>query len=174
MRTLIRMKTFETNSSSTHTLVIPRSIEKHNKLKYFKFHTGEYGWGFDSHVLCDYLWTAILLMSGDEEYRIKNGLPTTEEWEEKIKKALSPYFEEVEFEYPTVDSWGWFNNCDIDHQSWYEALQMLKDVWKDEDLLVNAVLEGTAFTGNDNSSPEDNPYREEIENCGNSGNYEVY
>ena len=170
MRTLIRMGTFETNSSSTHTLVIPRSIEKHNKLKCFKFHTGEYGWGFDEYKLSDYLWTAIMLL---DEYGGGYDLPSKEEWKEKIIEVLSPYYEVVEFEPTYRDEWG-LRNCSIDHQSWYGALQMLKDVWEDENLLVNAILEGTAFTGNDNSYPEDNPYREEIENCENSEEYKVY
>ena len=166
----VRRGTFETNSSSTHTLIIPKKVEKPGKSdRTFTFSTDEYGWSFETHSLADYLWTAILVT---EDYHDSYGLPSVEEWKERITEVLSPYYSMVNFEIPERDSWGDYYTCSIDHQSIDEAIDMLQDVWNDNDLLLNAILSGTALTGNDNS--ESISQEEYIEDCRDSGEYEIY
>lgn len=165
----IRRGTFETNSSSTHTLIIPKKIEKPSKSGMtFTFNTDDYGWSFNTHPLADYLWTAILVT---EDYHDSYSLPSVEEWKERITEVLLPYYSAVDFEMPGRDSWGDLT-CGIDHQSLDNAVDMLQDVWNDNDLLLNAILSGTALTGNDNG--ESLSQEEYIEECENSGDYKIY
>ena len=52
----IRSSVFETNSSSTHSIAIPRSSPL---IKGIAFQIGEFGWGFNSVDPADYFYTAI-------------------------------------------------------------------------------------------------------------------
>ena len=52
----IRNGVFETNSSSTHSIAIPRSC---NNINYISFHIGEFGWEWEEANPADYFYTAI-------------------------------------------------------------------------------------------------------------------
>lgn len=74
MRT-IRSNVFETNSSSTHSIAIPKSCEANN---FISFHVGEFGWGWNEVDPADYFYTAI--------YETSN---TGEELKQKLDKLSS-------------------------------------------------------------------------------------
>ena len=61
----IRKGTFETNSSSTHSLAIPKDSVKYPKS--ISFHLGEFGWGWEEEDPADYLYTAICTASETNE-----------------------------------------------------------------------------------------------------------
>ena len=52
----VRKGVFETNSSSTHSIAIPRDCGATN---YVSFCDGEFGWGFSQVDPADYFYTAI-------------------------------------------------------------------------------------------------------------------
>ena len=60
----IRNSVFETNSSSTHSIAIPRSCDNVN---YISFHIGEFGWEWAEVDPADYFYTAIYETSGSED-----------------------------------------------------------------------------------------------------------
>ena len=52
----IRSNVFETNSSSTHSIAIPKNCEATN---FISFHVGDFGWGWEEVDPADYFYTAI-------------------------------------------------------------------------------------------------------------------
>ena len=75
MKRQIRRGVFETNSSSTHSIAIPKRCTKTN---YMSFNIGEFGWGWDEVDPADYLYTAIYELAETED-----------EAKEKIEKHFS-------------------------------------------------------------------------------------
>lgn len=126
MNITVRHGVFETNSSSTHSIVIskkavtelPKSIE---------FCQGDYGWEFERYSLPNYLYTAIC---------------NRDEYIEKLKSVLDKH----NIEYTFDDSYDGY----IDHES--ELEDFLEAVFSDEDLLLRCLFGDSAvYTGNDNS-----------------------
>ena len=153
---LIRPKTFETNSSSTHAITIPRKIDKNLKgmRPSIYFHIDEFGWGYGKHELKDYIWTAICDIYLDH-YK---------EYKQKIINILSPYYNKIEFEEPTFDEsydddgnlkWRYLDSMQgyVDHC--HELTEFLEELFGNEELFVNAILEGYVRTGNDNDDGYD-------------------
>ena len=179
----IRRGTFETNSSSTHSIVIPRKKESISTGDNFVFNTGSYEWEFGRYDFADYLWTAILQISNYHED--KSGsvyvnpwskqrfeIHSIDEWKEKIRNVLSPYYADIIFKMPKVDDWG-YEDCSIDHVS--ETMELLDKLYDDEELLLNSILYGEVFTGNDNCYEEEQIYDEEIQEYeDDEDNYYVY
>lgn len=150
----IRYGSFETNSSSTHAITIPRKIDK-NLLKGVRpsvyFHIDEFGWAYGKHELKDYIWTAICDIY-PKEYK---------EYKQKIINILSPYYKKIEFEEPTFDEhydedgnleWKYLDSMQgyIDHC--HELKDFLDEIFENEELFINAVLDGYVRTGNDNAN----------------------
>ena len=81
----IRNGVFETNSSSTHSIAIPRSCDKQN---YISFRIDEFGWGFDEVNPADYFYTAI--------YETSSTISEAEEKVEKLKDILMVIYVSVE------------------------------------------------------------------------------
>ena len=167
---LIRRETFETNSSSTHAITIPRKIDK-NLLKGVRpsiyFHIDEFGWAYGKHELKDYIWTAICDIY-PKEY---------EEYKQKIINILSPYYKKIEFEEPTFDEhydedgnleWKYLDSMQgyIDHC--HELKDFLDEIFENEELFINAVLDGYVRTGNDNA---DGYYLDELDDDPNYYHY---
>ena len=167
---LIRRKTFETNSSSTHAITIPRKIGK-NLLKGVRpsiyFHIDEFGWAYGKYELKDYIWTAICDIY-PKEY---------EEYKQKIINILSPYYKKIEFEEPTFDEhydedgnleWKYLDSMQgyIDHC--HELKDFLDEIFENEELFINAVLDGYVRTGNDNA---DGYYLDELDDDPNYYHY---
>ena len=142
----IRSGVFETNSSSTHSIVISKAPAK-NFPKHITFHAGEYGWEnaiVDSNG--DYLFTAIL-----------DGNPTKlYDRLHRLCERLTFLGIEAKFYFPPYrfcHGYGCFEDCYIDHG--YECDQFIEAVLTDADLLSRFLFgDSCIYTGNDNQDPD--------------------
>lgn len=143
----IRYNTFETNSSSTHSLAVPKKVE--HIPSDVRFHFGEFGWGREDDIdPADYLYTGIVTNS--QEVREKY-LPKLKEVMErnniKAKYAnyeVSSYKCEDGTMYRYVDS----NYGYVDHSE--DLVQFLEWLFEDDDRVLRFISDGLVFTGNDN------------------------
>lgn len=146
----IRNGVFETNSSSTHSIAIPKSCDNVN---YVSFHIDEFGWEWREADPEDYFYTAI--------YETSNSASEVEEKIERLKSILDSHgigyrFGEVEYhiwhsdyankDYLSLD-YGY-----IDHGN--ELKEFVDELLDDGDKLVRFLSMGFVFTGNDNSDAE--------------------
>lgn len=147
----IRNGVFETNSSSTHSIAIPRSCDKSN---YISFHIGEFGWGWEEVDPADYFYTAIYETSETKE-EVKEKI-------NKLKDILNTYG--IEYHFGKANAHAWrsdYTNKDyyslddgyIDHG--YELKDFVNELLHDDEKLVRFLSRGLVFTGNDNSSTEE-------------------
>ena len=145
MKRQIRSSVFETNSSSTHSIAIPRSCVTTD---YVSFRTDEFGWGFEEVDAADYFYTAIYETSETEA-----------EVNEKIKR-LKNILDEHGIDYKlrkpkthtsTYENKDYFylDNGYIDHG--YELREFVDELLNNGDKLVRFISGGLVFTGNDNS-----------------------
>ena len=151
MKRQIRNMVFETNSSSTHSIAIPRDCKATNNVN---FYIGEFGWEWEEVDAADYLYTAICDMAKTES-----------EAKEKIEKIKSVLEERgIDYHFGRVESHIWhddYGNKDyfcldngyIDHG--HELKDFVDELLNDEDKLVRFLSGGLVFTGNDNSSTEE-------------------
>ena len=143
----IRYNTFETNSSSTHSLAVPKKVE--HIPSDIRFHFGDFGWKLEDCIdPADYLYTGIVTNS--QEIREKY-LPKLKEVMErnniKAKYAdyeLSNYKLEDGTSYSYVDS----NYGYVDHGE--DLAQFLEWLFEDDDRVLRFISDGLVFTGNDN------------------------
>ena len=147
----IRNGVFETNSSSTHSIAIPKSCDNVN---YISFHIDEFGWEWREADPEDYFYTAI--------YETSNSASEVEEKIERLKSILDSHgigyrFGEVEYhiwhsdyankDYLSLD-YGY-----IDHGN--ELKEFVDELLDDGNKLVRFLSMGLVFTGNDNSDAEE-------------------
>jgi hypothetical protein len=150
---LVRPKAFETNSSSTHAITIPRKLDKslYGIRPYIYFGIDEFGWSYDKYDLTDYIWTAICDIYPQDE--------KINEYKQKIINILSPYYKEIEFEEPKWEEdyddegnlkWRYLDSMQgyVDHAN--ELTEFLDEIFENEELFLNAILSGYVRTGNDN------------------------
>lgn len=146
MRT-VRYNAFETNSSSTHTMLIPAERpEAVPKCVSFRFDS--FGWGTGDANPRDYLYTAIYCYYTQEE---------AEEKVNTIKHALDAVGIYYDFEEPKFDSYTlsngevdrYLDNGSIDHSD--DLGEFLDEVFSSDDTLVNFIVGGIVGTGNDNT-----------------------
>lgn len=148
---VIRNKIFETNSSSTHVITIPKKVDDSLKERREKitFNIGDFGWSYEKHDLPDYIWTAICSVYSNEY----------EEYKQKIINMLTPYYKQIEFEEPHfiesynedgILDWKYLDSMQgyVDHAG--ELKDFLSEIFNDEELFINAILSGYVRTGNDN------------------------
>lgn len=147
----IRSNVFETNSSSIHSIAIPRSFPF---CRYITFRIGEFGWGWDEVEPSDYFYTAIYETSDTKE--------EVEEKIEKLKDILNSHHIEYDFEEANAKTWhSDYSNRDyysledgyIDHGN--ELKDFVTELLDDGDKLVRFLSGGLVFTGNDNSNTEE-------------------
>ena len=140
----IRRGTFETNSSSTHSIAI--SKKKVNVLvgTCINFYIGEYGWEENEYSFSDYMYTSLLYNNDKESI-------------EKLKSILDKWGVKYKFQTPKWSYYGdnqeekYLDNGYIDHGS--ETFSIMREILNDEDLLARALFgDSTVYTGNDNSS----------------------
>ena len=140
----IRKGTFETNSSSTHSIAISKNKINIPTGSYINFRIGEYGWEESEYSFPSYMYTS-LLYNNDIE-----GL-------EKLKSILDKWGVEYSFQDPIWHYYGedkWLDNGYIDHGG--ETYSIMKKILADEDLLARALFgDSSVYTGNDNSSEND-------------------
>lgn len=142
----IRNGVFETNSSSTHSIVIPKKTDKTSQ--YIEFHIGEYGW--ENEKVCDtasYLYTAILCLDiTKKEIDMMLG---------KLKAVLIENGIGFSFEKPVFDEdyyegnyYYILKNGRIDHCG--ELREFVNVILDNEDMLLRYLFDGVVYTGNDN------------------------
>ena len=145
----IRNNVFETNSSSTHSIAIPKSCESNN---FISFRVGEFGWGWEEVNPADYFYTAIYETSSTEK-----------ELREKLNKfcnilesrGISYELYPVKYHTSMYDGVGYLSLDDgyINHGS--ELTDFVNELLNDGDRLVRFLSRGLVFTGNDNSDAEE-------------------
>ena len=148
----IRNGTFETNSSSTHAIVINTNSKDLPGHFYFGF--GEFGWEASTDVPADdYLYTAIMNVYDKDE-----ALAYCKYIEDTLAKHdVTCTFKEPEW---GECEWGGRNhvyctNCGyVDHCS--ELLELLNDMRNNEDLLIAYLSSADIATDNDNSQRDYN------------------
>lgn len=139
----IRNSVFETNSSSTHSIAIPKSC---GKISSIAFQIDEFGWGFRVADPADYFYTAI--------YETASSMDEVNDRLSRLKEILEDNdieyaFEEVDCE--ERDGYISFNGY-IDHG--YELKDFVDGLLNNGDKLVRFLSCGLVFTGNDNSDTE--------------------
>ena len=137
----IRKGTFETNSSSTHSIAISKNKVNIPVGHSINFHIGEYSWEESEYSFPNYMYTS-LLYNEDAE-----GL-------QKLKSILDKWNVKYNFEKP---EWEYYNGHRylrygyIDHGD--GTFPIMRAIIDDEDLLARALFgDATVYTGNDNSS----------------------
>lgn len=157
----IRNNVFETNSSSVHSIAIPKNCEQVSRIC---FSVGEFGWGFEQADPADYFYTALFETSKDKEELVQKL--------DKLKSILDSYgidyeFDEPEYREKAYDDWKWLD-LDygyIDHAS--ELIPFVDELLEDGDKLIRFLSHGLVFTGNDNADDEERAFisrtEEEIE-----------
>lgn len=140
----IRKGTFETNSSSTHSIAISKNKVTIPVGLYIHFRIGEYGWEEGEYNFADYLYTSLLYNKDEEGFL-------------KLKSILDKWGVKYSFEKPKWAYWGdyqeekYLDNGYIDHG--YETFSIMREILDDEDLLARALFgDSSVYTGNDNSS----------------------
>lgn len=149
----VRTNVFETNSSSTHSIAIPRNGGTPN---YISFHIGEFGWSFEEVDAADYFYTAI--------YAVSDTMAEAEEKLAKLKDILDDYNIEADFEEVDCEEYnGWLSIEDgyIDHGD--ELKDFVEELLNNGDKLVRFLDGGLVFTGNDNSYTEERCFIERNE-----------
>lgn len=145
----IRSNVFETNSSSTHSIAIPKNCEATN---FISFHIGEFGWDWEEVDPSDYFYTAIYETSSTEE-ELKEKLDKLS----KILESRGISYKLCPAKYHTsmYDGTYYLSLDDgyIDHGG--ALSEFVDDLLNDGDKLVRFLSRGLVFTGNDNSYPEE-------------------
>ena len=142
----IRNSVFETNSSSTHSIAIPRSFD--GMIGRICFQIGEFGWGWDAVDPADYFYTAI--------YETSETLAEVNEKVSKLKDILDSNDIEYSFDEVECKEYNGYLSLDygyIDHG--YELKDFVDALLNDGDKLVRFLSCGLVFTGNDNSGTEE-------------------
>lgn len=167
----IRQGIFETNSSSTHTLVISNIGLNLQDSLLFGF--DDFGWSFEAYDTpserANYLWTYLVnnhcnYNSSTHEYDYTEVF----KWKDKLQEILNDKGIKCEFMDP--------NECDdtgyVDHgfelSGYFENM-----IENDNDMLMNYLfgLESVIYTGNDNTDEE--PYINEINKAEQKG-YDIH
>ena len=147
----IRKGVFETNSSSTHSIVIERGKLNFEEAldrcfgeegNVILFEGGEFGWEYGVADNTQYLWTAIL------QFVEEDNEDALEEWKKYISHALGVYGYQAEFLLPTENDF-WY----IDHG--YELEDFINWIAQSPDNLIRYLVTGEVYTGNDNDGDMD-------------------
>ena len=150
MKRQIRSSVFETNSSSTHSIAIPKECTTPSNIS---FYTGDFGWSFKEVNAVDYFYTAI--------YETSETKAELLEKIQKLKSILESHDIEYYFAKPSSHTWRsdydgkeYFSLDDgyIDHG--YELTDFVDELLDDEDKLLRFLGGVLVFTGNDNSDSD--------------------
>ena len=158
----VRSGVFETNSSSTHSLAIPKVIDKEPEI--IVFIARNFGWEEGTYNACDYIYTYIICgilndlycetddNSSNEEIRITKEIIESNDYIERIEKVLSKHGIKCYFEIPKYSSRGDWYDVGIDHKSNFS--ETFDTIMNNEDLLYRCLVGGIVYTGNDNENDE--------------------
>lgn len=153
MRRQIRHGVFETNSSSVHSIAIPKELSIVDVPLFMSFRTGKFGWEFAEVDPADYFYTALYeTSSNEEEFGRKFS---------KLKSILDKYNINYSFKTPETHIFYWpergtyhlvLDDGYIDHSD--ELGDWVDDLLNDGEKLVRFISAGKVFTGNDNCGTE--------------------
>ena len=148
----IRYNTFETNSSSTHSLAVPKKVE--HIPSDVRFHFGDFGWGLEDGIdPADYLYTGILTNSQEirEKYlpKLKEALERNNIKAKYANYELSNYEWDGKTKYYVSSDYGY-----VDHGEDLEYF--LEWLFEDDNRVLRFISDGLVFTGNDND--DESPY----------------
>lgn len=152
----IRRGIFETNSSSTHTIIVTdRKTEPGNLVD---FAIGEFGWGFEKLTSIDekasYLYTMACEQLGRDVYR-------------DLYEMLVKYGVRCSCSVPAVirhESYGdYLDNGYVDHACGGEAIDFVDRMLNHEHALIKYLFSDKSFvvTGNDNCDEDEYKWMEE-------------
>lgn len=159
MKRQIRYGVFETNSSSVHTIVIPKLNYNYKLPKEIEFSYRTFGWEFESgNKVSDYLFTAIIDTSCEKSEALEKV--------KKLKLILDKYNIKYYINMPTVDDCEFYGEkyirvrdseeLGIDHG--YYLKEFVDSLLNDEEKLLRFLCGGMVFTGNDNCSWEESGF----------------
>lgn len=141
----VRHNVFETNSSSTHSIAIPRKIDDKEIPKSFVFGFGDFGWEHEEVDPCDYLYTAIY---NCDQNMIANRL-------QKLSDCLERHNISYIFYKPKH---AWWDTSELDYGNIDHAYELdscgFFSILEDDKLLLRYLTAGRVYTGNDNSENE--------------------
>ena len=146
----VRQSCFETNSSSTHAICIPKGSSAPGNCV-FTFRVDRFGWESDEGDACDYLYTALCERYGEDPDKLEEVL-------NHIREVAAKKHNECEFITP---KWSKFSDGTryldfdegyIDHCS--ELYPLIDELLNDDDLLMSYIGGASVFTGNDNSDDD--------------------
>lgn len=159
MKTTVRANTFETNSSSVHSLVFSKDYDKMQPGEIgATVRCGEYGWDEEEYYSpCEklsYLWTAITYMHYQD-------MLTLATWKEYFIEALeldeNTQFEVLDFESDDYGGYGGY----VDHAGGLNTL--ITAFAEDPELLRCFVYgRGCVETDNDNHDPDPGSWSEQV------------
>ena len=144
---IIRQNTFETNSSSTHAIAIPKT-PCYIKRSHVDFRWGEFGWEYvvyyDTPSKASYLYTMIRYFNGEYDAELNKYT----EYLETIKKYLDEENITYSFEEVTDDIWG---DGYVDHGA--DSPEVVEGILKTKESLLAYLFDERAYvsTGNDNA-----------------------
>lgn len=153
----IRDGVFETNSSSTHAIIIAREGTK--QIDEVHFSIGEYGWECRYYSLPDSKASYFYTLACECLCR---------DVADDIVALLAPYGIECYFEYKPIFSttqdgkYTFLDNGYVDHYS--EGMDLVRDCLADASLLIDLIFNDQSYveTGNDN---DDDQVGEEHPDC---------
>lgn len=139
----IRQGVFETNSSSTHSICIPKKTKSTVNQVYFGI--GEYGWENDTvHDTASYLYTAILC-----GYKYEEAMKKLNKLTEILNRYDIAYtFEKPKWEISNYDGSKYLGYGYLDHA--WDTHELVEALLDDEDMLLRYLSAGVVYTGNDN------------------------
>lgn len=138
----IRSGVFETNSSSTHSICIPKKTK--STVNFVDFEIGEFGWENESVDPASYLYTAIL-----DAYDYDEAQEKIAELTDILNAHNIAYkFEKPKWYISDYDGNKYLDDGYVDHA--HESREFVEAVLDDEDMLIRYLSEGTVYTGNDN------------------------
>lgn len=141
----VRHNVFETNSSSTHSIAIPRKVNDKEIPKSLVFSFGDFGWVYEEVDPCAYLYTAI--------YNCDQSMIT--ERLRKLSDCLERHNISYTFSKPKPAWWDTseLDYGNIDHASELESCGFFSILGNDDQLL-RYLSAGEVYTGNDNGEDE--------------------
>lgn len=139
----VRQGVFETNSSSTHSICIPKKCDK--IINHVDFRIGEYGWENDEADPASYLYTGVLCAyKKDEAQELINDIANF-----LVTNDISFTFEKPEYdEYNHLS----YEQGYIDHG--YELREFIEYILNDGETFLRYLSGGIVYTGNDNQDPQ--------------------
>lgn len=156
MKKQVRKNIFETNSSSTHSIVIGNNGEDvyADLPKRLEFHGGEFGWEHrlytDTQMKADYLFTSLIYTDTPHEY-VESIKATLAKWgiEATFEEIVEKRYSNGEVYYDFADRY-----CYVDHGGRNQDL--VRELCSDEAKLMNYLFSSGSYveTSNDNDDYE--------------------